>query len=88
VTRIPLLADARIVVVEPGPDDVVLRPPPPREILGDVPQAARDALAYPLAGDPLERLVTRGRSPRRPSAHATLRSPPPQTNWSDSKCET
>jgi hypothetical protein len=60
VTRIPLLADARIVVAEPGPDDVVLRPPPPREVLGDVPQAVRDALAYPLAGDPLERLATRG----------------------------
>jgi hypothetical protein len=60
VIRVPLLADARIVVAEPGGDDLVLRPPPPREALGDVPQAVRDALAFPLAGEPLERLVTRG----------------------------
>jgi hypothetical protein len=62
VTRIPLLADARIMVVEPGADGVVLRPPPEREALGDVAQAVRDALAFPLAGEPLERLVTRGGS--------------------------
>jgi hypothetical protein len=60
VSRIPLLSDSRIVVAEPGADDVVLRPPAPRERLGDVPQAVRDALAFPLAGEPLERLVTRG----------------------------
>ncbi len=60
MTRVPLLADARVVVAEPGADDVVLRPPPPRETLDDVPQAVRDAFAYPLAGEPLERLATRG----------------------------
>ncbi|HVW90820.1 MAG TPA: lactate racemase domain-containing protein, partial [Gaiellaceae bacterium] len=60
MSRIPLLADARIVVAEPGAGDVVLRPPPPRERLGDVPQAVRDALGFPLSGEPLERLVTRG----------------------------
>jgi hypothetical protein len=60
MTRIPLLADTRIVVAEPGPDDVVLRPPPQRDVLDDVPQATRDALAFPLAGEPLDRLVTRG----------------------------
>ena len=60
MTRVPLLADARIVVAEPGADDVVLRPPAARERLGDVGQAVRDALAYPLAGEPVERLVTRG----------------------------
>ncbi len=59
MTRIPLLADARIVVAEPGVDDVVLRPPPQRNVLDDVPQATRDALAFPLAGEPLDRLVTR-----------------------------
>ncbi|HET7136903.1 MAG TPA: lactate racemase domain-containing protein [Gaiellaceae bacterium] len=62
MTRIPLLFDSRIIVVEPGPDDVVLRPPPEREALGDVPQAVRDALAFPLAGEPLEHLVTPGGS--------------------------
>jgi len=60
VTRVPLLADARVVVAEPAEDDLVLRPPPPREVLNDVPRAVRDALAYPLAGEPLERLVKRG----------------------------
>jgi hypothetical protein len=60
MTRVPLLADARMVVAEPGAEDVVLRPPPQRDVLDDVPQAVRDALAFPLAGEPLERLVTRG----------------------------
>jgi hypothetical protein len=62
VTRIPLLYDSRIVVAEPGADDVVLRPPGEREALDDVPQAVRYALAFPLAGEPLERLVTPGGS--------------------------
>jgi len=57
---IPLLADSRIVVADPGADDVVLRPPPPREAITDVPAAVRDALAYPLAGPPLASLVTKG----------------------------
>jgi hypothetical protein len=60
MSRIPLLADARILVAEPEANDVVLRPPHARETLKDVPQAVRDALAFPLAGEPLERLVTRG----------------------------
>jgi hypothetical protein len=57
---IPLLADSRIVVAEPGDADVVLRPPPPREAITDVPAAVRDALSYPLAGESLERLATKG----------------------------
>jgi len=60
MTRVPLLADTRIVVAEPGADDIVLRPPPQRDVLDDVRQAVRDALAFPLAGEPLDRLVTRG----------------------------
>jgi Lactate racemase N-terminal domain len=60
VTRVPLLADARIVVAETGPDDIVLRPHPARNQLEDVGAAVRDALAFPLAGPPLEQLVTRG----------------------------
>ena len=54
---VPLLADSRLVVAEPGENDVVLRPPPPREAIRDVPSAVRDALAYPLAGEPLEELA-------------------------------
>jgi hypothetical protein len=65
VTRLPLLADARLVVAEAGEDDVVLRPPPPRDVLPDVAAAVRDALAFPLAGPPLEQLV-------RPGGTATL----------------
>jgi nickel-dependent lactate racemase len=60
MTRVPMLADARIVVAEPTADDIVLRPPPQRDVLDDVPQAVRDALAFPLAGEPLDQLVTRG----------------------------
>ncbi|HEY6961566.1 MAG TPA: lactate racemase domain-containing protein [Gaiellaceae bacterium] len=60
MTRVPLLADARVIVAEPGADDVVLRPPEPPEALADVGQAVRDAFSFPLAGEPLERLVTAG----------------------------
>jgi len=60
VTRVPLLSDARIVVAEAGEEDLVLRPPSPRESLDDVAQAVRDALQFPLAGEPLEQLATRG----------------------------
>jgi hypothetical protein len=60
VTRIPLLYDARIVVAEPGEADVVLRPPIGLESLDDVGQAVRDALQFPLEGEPLERLSKPG----------------------------
>lgn len=44
-----------------APDDaVVLRPPPPGEPIADVRAAVRDALRFPLAGEPLEALVRRG----------------------------
>lgn len=62
MTRIPLLADSRLVVAEVGDGDIVLRPPPAREALEDVPAAVASALAFPLAGEPLERLVTPGGS--------------------------
>jgi hypothetical protein len=60
VSRVPLLADSRVVVGEPGADDVVLRPRPSRDQIEDVPAAVRDALAFPLDGPPLEQLATRG----------------------------
>ena len=62
MTRIPLLADSRIVVAEPSDDDAVLRPPPPGEALRDVPAAVRESLAFPLEGRTLDELVTRGGS--------------------------
>jgi hypothetical protein len=60
VTRIPLLTGTRVVVVEAGDDAVILRPPAPAEAVADVGAAVRDALRFPLSGDPLEALVTRG----------------------------
>jgi len=60
VTRVPLLADARIVVADVGADDVVLRPAAPRNQLEDVGAAVRDALAFPLDGPPFEQLVRPG----------------------------
>ena len=59
MTRVPLLADTRIVVAEANEDELVLRPPPPREALQDVGRAVRDALAFPLAGRPLQELARR-----------------------------
>ena len=60
VTRIPLLADARLVVADAGPTTSSLRPRRPPAPLGDVSAAAREALAFPLAGPPLRELVRRG----------------------------
>jgi hypothetical protein len=58
--RVPLLSGTRIAVVDAAADGVVLRPPPPGEAIADVGAAVREAIRYPLAGEPLERLVTRG----------------------------
>jgi hypothetical protein len=60
VSRIPLLAGSQIVVVTADDDAVVLRPPPPADSVADVAAAVRDALRFPLAGEPLEALVSRG----------------------------
>lgn len=56
----PLLSGSRIVTVPVGDDDVVLRPPPPPAHVVDVRGAVRDALAFPLSGEPLTRLARRG----------------------------
>jgi lactate racemase-like protein len=58
--KIPLLAGSRIAVVNTPDDAVILRPPPPGEPVADVGAAVRDALRFPLAGDPLETIVTPG----------------------------
>jgi hypothetical protein len=60
VQRVPLLFGTRLTVVDVPDDAVVLRPPPPGEGVADVRAAVRDALRFPLAGEPLEALVTRG----------------------------
>lgn len=58
--QLPLLFGTRVVIVDAPDDAVVLRPPPPGEQIADVRAAIRDAFRFPLAGDPLEALVTRG----------------------------
>ncbi|MEX2210456.1 MAG: lactate racemase domain-containing protein [Gaiellaceae bacterium] len=62
MTRIPLLAGTRVVVVQAPEDAVVLRPPPPGEGIDDVAAAVRDALRYPLQGPALEQLAPAGGS--------------------------
>src|SRR5919204_5492293 len=57
--RVPLLAGTRLVVVTPDGDALALRPPPPAEGVADVRAAVRDALRFPLEGEPLEALVPR-----------------------------
>ena len=58
--QLPLLFGTRVVIVDAPDDAVILRPPPPGEQVADVRAAIRDAFRFPLAGDPLEALVTRG----------------------------
>src|SRR5215210_186883 len=48
------------MVVDVPEGGIVLRPPTPRDRLDDVGAAVREALRFPLAGAPLERLTTRG----------------------------
>jgi hypothetical protein len=62
MARVPLLAGTRIAVVDAGGDGIVLRPPPPGKAIADVGAAVREALRFPLAGPPLEQMVTRGRT--------------------------
>jgi hypothetical protein len=54
-----MLAGSRLVVVTTEADAVTVRPPPPGDGVADVRAAVRDALRFPLAGEPLEALVPR-----------------------------
>jgi Lactate racemase N-terminal domain len=59
--RVPLLSGSRLVVADAGDEaTLVAPPPPPEEAITDVGAAVRDALRFPLAGEPLEALVPRG----------------------------
>jgi hypothetical protein len=60
MARVPLLSGSRLAIVDAGPDALTLAPPPPVEPVGDVAAAVRDALRFPLAGEPLEARVPRG----------------------------
>ncbi|HXR11740.1 MAG TPA: lactate racemase domain-containing protein [Gaiellaceae bacterium] len=57
--RIPLLAGTRLLIAAAPDDAVVLRPPAPGAGIADVGAAVRDALRFPLEGEPLEALVRR-----------------------------
>src|SRR5204863_348618 len=58
--RVPMLSGSRLVVVTAEDDALVLRPPPPANAVADVGAAVRDAVRFPLAGQPLEALVPHG----------------------------
>ncbi len=60
MARVPLLSGERITIVDVPEDGIIVRPPPPGHRLDDVGAAVREALRFPLAGEPLDRLVTRG----------------------------
>ena len=55
--RIPLLSGTRLVIASAPDDAVVLRPPAPGGRIADVGAAVRDALRFPLDGEPLETLA-------------------------------
>ena len=59
VQRVPLLVGTRIWLVPVPERGVVLQPPPPAAAVADVGAAIRDALRFPLSGEPLEALVPR-----------------------------
>jgi hypothetical protein len=67
--KVPLLAGSRLTVVDAPDDSFLLRPPTPGPAV-DVRSAVRDALRFPLAGEPLEALAPRG-------GHATIVVEPP-----------
>ncbi len=54
--RVPLLSGTRLVVASAPDDALVLRPPPPGRAT-DVEAATREALRFPLDGEPLEALA-------------------------------
>jgi hypothetical protein len=57
--RVPLLSGSRILHVPVRDEDLVLRPPPPPTRVVDVAAAVRDALSFPLAGEPVEVVARR-----------------------------
>jgi hypothetical protein len=58
--KIPILSGSRVMIVTAPEDGVVLRPPPPVETVAEIGAAVRDAVRFPLAGEPLEALVESG----------------------------
>jgi len=73
--RIPLLVGSRLAVVNAPDSAVVLAPPPPEEGVAEVGAAVRDAVRFPLAGEPLEASVPRGGSATIVVEHLSLPIP-------------
>jgi hypothetical protein len=59
VTRIPLLSGTRLIVASAPEDAQVLRPPAPGRAT-DVEAATKEALRFPLDGEPLDSLAAQG----------------------------
>jgi hypothetical protein len=57
VARVPLIAGSGLAVLNVPDDAVVLRPPPPGQVVADVASAVREALRFPLEGQALEQLA-------------------------------
>jgi Lactate racemase N-terminal domain len=58
--KLPLVVGSRATVVTAPENATVVAPPPPVEPVADVGAAVRDALRFPLSGEPLEALATPG----------------------------
>jgi lactate racemase len=57
---VPILSGSRLLVVDLPEGATAVRPPPPANAVANVRAAVRDALRFPLEGEPLEALVRRG----------------------------
>jgi Lactate racemase N-terminal domain len=57
---VPLLTGSRVAVVDAPHEAVILQAPPAQVRIADVGAAVRDALRFPLSGEPLEGIVPRG----------------------------
>jgi len=60
VARVPLLSGSRILSVSLPDDTVLLSAPGPLDPITDVHSAVAEALRFPLSGQPLDVLATRG----------------------------
>ena len=78
--KIPVLSGSRVAVVNVPDDAVVLRPPPPVETVPEIGAAVRDAVRFPLAGEPLETLVRPGGTATIVLDHPSLPMPSAQAD--------
>src|SRR2546421_170055 len=60
VKRLPLRGGSAVGAGPAGDEEVIRRPPAPADAVADIGAGVRDALRFPLAGEPLKALVSRG----------------------------